>query len=168
MKTKLFILSVMIISAALCGCESKTENISEDEINALIQGRQKIMTVTEYDCLPFDTSAKVSVDGTDYYAVNDESYNDWNEWTDYVKSIYCGEAAEAILSGDKIIEIDGKTYTNDGGKGNDLSEKYTFDIISETDSTAVITLKNTDNFTSEAVETEISLKKTSSGWRIAG
>lgn len=140
--------------------------ISEDDINTLLQGRSQIITVIEYDTLPFDTENKTTVNDIDYYRVTDEKYDDWNEWTAYVKSIYCDEIAETILNDNKIINIDGKTYTNDGGKGNSISNEYTYSIISETNDTITIFLENIDNFTSETIETEIIFENTVNGWRI--
>lgn len=104
--------------------------------------------------------------GIDYYRVIDEKYDEWNEWTNYVKSIYDDEVSEMIFNDPKIIEINGETYTNDGSKGNSISDEYTYEIVSETNDTVTILLKNTDNFTSETIETEIILIKTSNGWRI--
>ncbi len=108
----------------------------------------------------------MSVNDLDYYRVIDEKYNEWNEWTAYVKSIYSDEAAEMIINDPKIIEINGETYTNDGCKGSDISDEYTYKIISELSDTVTILLKNTDNFTSETIETEMIFVNTSNGWRI--
>lgn len=166
MKKRALFLFALVISTLLCGCNSIQNGISDDEINTLLQGRCQIITVIEYDTLPFDTEDKITIDDFDYYRVNDEKYDSWNEWTNYVKSIYTDEIAESIINNNKIINIDGKTYTNDGGKGSNLSNEYTYDIISEAENKVTVSLKNTDNFSSEIIETEIILAKTSNGWRI--
>lgn len=166
MKRRALFLFALVISTLLCGCNSIQNGISDDEINTLLQGRCQIITVIEYDTLPFDTEDKITIDDFDYYRVNDEKYDSWNEWTNYVKSIYTDEIAESIINNNKIINIDGKTYTNDGGKGSNLSNEYTYDIISEAENKVTVSLKNTDNFSSEIIETEIILAKTSNGWRI--
>lgn len=164
---KLFVaVYTCLLLCSFCSCGNTKSNISDDEINALLQGRSHIITVTDYDTLPFYTDDKVTIDGFDYYRVEDEKYDEWNEWTNYVKSIYTDEAADIIINNKKIIDIDGKTYTNDGGKGDSLSKEYTYDIVSETEDTVTLLLKNTDNFSDEIIETEIFLENTSNGWRI--
>lgn len=140
--------------------------ISDEEINMLLQGRVQINNFLMYDMLQYDMESKTSINGYDYYRVSDEKYDEWNEWTTYVKSIYVDEAAEMIFNDFKIIEINGKTYTNDGCMGKSISDEYTYEIASEANDTVTILLKNTDNFTSETIETEIILAKTSNGWRI--
>ena len=166
MKKKMLLISAFIISMLFCSCKNVQNQISDEEINILIQGRRQINAFIMYDTLQFDTESKVSVNGFDYYRVIDEKYDEWNEWTSYVKSIYADEAAEMIINDFKIIEINGETYTNDGFRGNDISDEYTYEIISEMNDTVTILLKNTDNFTSQTIETEIILEKTSNGWRI--
>lgn len=163
---KVLLISALIISILCCGCHNVQKQISDEEINTLLQGRRQIDSILMYDSLVFDTESKVSFNGFDYYRVIDEKYDEWNEWTAYVKSIYSDEIAEIILKDNKMINIDGKTYTDGGGKGNPLSDEYTYEIVSETNDTVTILLKNTDNFTSETIETEIILVKTSNGWRI--
>lgn len=168
LKTIKKIISACLASAILCcGCHNAQKQISNEEINTLIQGRRQINSLLMYSSLDYDTEGdKVSFNGFDYYRVIDERYDEWSEWTDYVESIYVDEAAEMIFNDFKIIEIDGKTYTNDGCKGNSISDEYTYEIISEENDTVTILLKNTDNFTSEIIETEIIFEKTLNGWRI--
>lgn len=166
MKKNVLIISALIISILCCGCHNVQKQISNEEINTLLQGRRQIYSLLMYSNLDFDTESKVSVNGIDYYRVIDEKYDEWNEWTDYVKSIYVDEASEIIFNDLKIIEINGITYTNDGSAGNSISDEYTYEIVSEANDTVTILLKNTDNFTSETIETEIILVKTSNGWRI--
>lgn len=166
MKKNVLLISALIISILCCGCHNVQKQISDEEINTLLQGRRQIYSLLMYSNLDFDTESKVSVNGIDYYRVIDEKYDEWNEWTDYVKSIYVDEASEIIFNDLKIIEINGITYTNDGSAGNSISDEYTYEIASEANDTVTILLKNTDNFTSETIETEIILVKTSNGWRI--
>lgn len=151
---------------SLGGCGNTQKQISDEEINTLLQGRKQIDLLLRYSSLDYDAESKVSLNGIDYYRVTDEKYDEWSEWSDYVKSIYSDDSAELIFGDTKIIDIDGETYTNDGCEGNDLSDDYTYEIISSTDETAAISLKNTDNFTSATVETEINFVNTSNGWRI--
>lgn len=146
--------------------EDIEKQISDEEINTLLQGRVQINNFLMYDMLQYDMESKTSINGYDYYRVSDEKYDEWNEWTAYVKSIYVDDAAEMIFNDFKIIEINGKTYTNDGAMGKSISDEYTYEIASEANDTVTILLKNTDNFTSETIETEIILVKTSNGWRI--
>lgn len=146
--------------------EDIEKQISDEEINTLLQGRVQINNFLMYDMLQYDMESKTSINGYDYYRVSDEKYDEWNEWTAYVKSIYVDDAAEMIFNDFKIIEINGKTYTNDGAMGKSISDEYTYEIASEANDTVTILLKNTDNFTSDTIETEIILVKTSNGWRI--
>lgn len=151
------------------GRSSKSKNqdsISDEEIDALIEGRANIISLLMYSSLDYDPEITVSQNGIDYYMVTDENFDEWDEWTDYVKSIYSDSAASMIFNDSKLIEVDGKTYTNDGSKGNHLSEEYSFDIVSADGDTVTVLLKNADNFSSETVETEIVLENTSNGWRI--
>lgn len=166
MRRNVLLVSALIISILCCGCHNVQKQISDEEINTLLQGRRQINLLLMYSSLDFDTESKVSFNGFDYYRVIDEKYDDWNEWTTYVKSIYSDDAAEMIFSDPKIIEINGETYTNDGSMGNSISDEYTYEIISETNDTVAILLKNTDNFTSENIETEVIFVNTSTGWRI--
>ena len=166
MKNIMLFMFVLVISILCCSCNSAQNYISDEEINSLIQDKQQIDSFIMYDTLQYDEESKVSVNDLDYYRVIDEKYNEWNEWTAYVKSIYSDEAAEMIINDPKIIEINGETYTNDGCKGSDISDEYTYKIISELSDTVTILLKNTDNFTSETIETEMIFVNTSNGWRI--
>ncbi len=97
--------SFLIVSVLLCGCNSSQNDISDDDINVLLQGRNQIITAIEYDTLPFDTEDKITIDGFDYYRVTDVKYDDWSEWTDFVKSIYTDEAAENVLNSNKGTSI---------------------------------------------------------------
>lgn len=142
-------------------------DIPYDEVMNLLNCRNYILNVIYTDTLPFDTaSEKITIDGMDYYPVSAAKYDQWDEWEEYVKSVYTDEAAEFYLNDKKIINIDGKTYTNDGGRGDPLSSDFTYEIVSGDSENAVLIITNTDNFSDEPVETEITLKLTPNGWRI--
>lgn len=158
---------------AFIGLESDVENylnrpeIPYDEIQEILEKRYFINTVTLYDTLSFDTEDKVTVDGLDYYRVTDEDFDDWDEWTAYVKSVYTDNKAEQVISENqwKIISVDGKTYTNNGGKGSDLLDRISWYESFRYDDSSTISV-NTETTDGHFVTSNIRIKETPDGWRI--
>lgn len=167
MKKAVKIIIAAALAALLSGCGAKLE-LTDEIIFGLIDSDLQITKFLYYEPPACDYSDPEELDGTTYYRVADEKFDDWNEWEEYVFSAYCGELAEAALSTDTLVCIDGKTYSDGGGRGYDLSDNYVYEITSQDAETAVILMYNSSADPDEdySTKTAYSLRLTGDGWRI--
>jgi hypothetical protein len=161
-------LTIILSLSLLCGCGNQAEESVDFEqiVHGLLEEKAFVDTVTIYDCLSFDSAQREQVDNKDYYKVIDPDFDTWDKWADYLASVYTGQILDDVIQNNKIINIGGDIYTNDGSKGNDRSKQWSVTVLEKTDSNAKIrqVTPNIDN--TYDYEQEISLTLTLNGWRI--
>ena len=144
------------------------EKLTDETITSLIDADLSISKFLYTGPPTSDYDDTADYNGTTYYRITDERYDTWSEWESYVLSAYCGELAEIALSSNTIVNIDGNSYSNGGGRGYDLSDNYTYEITSSDDDSATVLMRNParDPDDDYAKETTYTFKLTDSGWRI--
>ena len=111
--------------------DADIEEITESEIERLIEGRIYIRTVTEYDTLPFDSDVKIEHKGHEYYKVSDSRFEKWSDWAEFIREFYSENMEEELLTQSNTIGIDGFTYTDGGGMGREWSDEYSYEPAGE-------------------------------------
>jgi len=138
-----------------------------DEIERLLDGRRFIHTFGVVDCLSFDYSEQVSIDGKVYCKVTDNNFLKWEDWESFVCSVYAENLTDDILNTTKLVSYNGDLYTSYGVNDADLPRKREFEVTESTDSKAVVRQTHKDIFDENKVFVEeITILLTSEGWRI--
>lgn len=144
--------------------------ITDTEIKRLIEDSHFITLMTYYDTLPFDQVEPSKWQDRDYYKVTDERFDEWNEWVEYVRTVYSENMEEEILTSARYININGFTFTDGLSQGSDiLFHQYTYEMSDPADGRPVCIVKLPDAFdeSGENFFTEtITFENTANGWRI--
>ncbi len=116
--------------------------ISAEEIKTLVDLSLQIGKYLSVESPAYDSDSPVQQGGSEYYPVVDESFDTWEKWEAYIRSAYTDKLAKVYLAYDSIINIDGKTHCNCGGRGYDLTDEYTVQIISDESEKVTVHVKN--------------------------
>jgi|GEM_PF-6052432 len=144
-----------------------SEKLSDCEVERLLEGRRFIHTFGIVDCLSFDYGEQVRVDEKVYCKVTDKEFLKWEDWKNFVNSIYTEELSKDILKTAKLIDHKGDLYTGYWTKCSDLPKKCEFEITESSANETVIRQTYNDFFDENKVFVdEITLLLTNSGWRI--
>lgn len=150
--------------------KSESREITDTEIKRLIEDCHFIRLMTDYDTLPFDQIEPTKWQDRDYYKVTDERFDEWNEWVEYVRTVYSENMEEKILTSARYININGFTFTDGLATGCDiLFDRYTYEMSDPVDGRPVCNVKLPDAFDESGgsffTET-ITFENTVDGWRI--
>ncbi|MDE6596821.1 MAG: IseA DL-endopeptidase inhibitor family protein [Oscillospiraceae bacterium] len=150
--------------------KSDSGEITDTEIKRLVEDSHFIRLMTEYDTLPFDQIEPSKWQDRDYYKVTDERFDEWNEWVEYVRTVYSENMEEKILTNARYININGFTFTDGLATGCDiLFDRYTYEMSEPVDGRPVCNVKLPDAFDESGgsffTET-ITFENTANGWRI--
>lgn len=145
--------------------------ISAEEIARLIDLSIQIDKCLSVEAPNNDYENPVQHNDIEYYPVIDEKYDTWEEWETYIRSAYTDKLAEEHLAYDSIVNINGKTYCNGGGMGYDLTDDYTYEIISDEAERVTVHVKNPSVWNDEDTdsvfdEKDYVLVKVDGGWKI--
>lgn len=165
---KIFLAAALISALALFSACGDKEKLTDETIAGLIDLDLQITKFLYCEPPACDYSDSAELGGTTYYRITDEKFDSQSEWEDFIKSAYCGELAETALSAGTVVCIDGKTYSDGGGRGYDLSDNYTFEILSSGADSATVAVQNpsADPDDGYSKKTEYALRLTADGWRI--
>lgn len=105
--------------------------ISAEEITRLVDLDIQIDKYLNVEAPNYDFGNPVQHNDREYYPVIDEKFDAWEEWEAYIRSAYTDKLAEERLAYENIVNIDGKTYCDGGSRGYDLTDDYTYEIISD-------------------------------------
>ncbi len=145
--------------------------ISAEEITRLVDLNIQIDKYLNAEAPNYDFANPVQHNDREYYPVIDEKFDAWEEWEAYIHSAYTDNLAEERLAYDCIVNIDGKTYCNGGGRGYDLTDDYTYEIISDEAEKVIVKVKNPYVWNEEDTQPDFDernyvLVKTNGGWKI--
>ncbi len=145
--------------------------ISAEEIKKLVDLNIQIGKYLSVESPAYDYDSPVQQNGSEYYPVVDESFDTWEEWEAYIRSAYTDKLAEVYLAYDSIINIDGKTHCKCGGRGYDLTDEYTVQILSDEPEKVTVHVKNPSVWNDEEPvpvfdEKDYLLVKLDGGWKI--
>lgn len=184
MRKFLMVILVLTLAISLCACtkdeplEPDADNIiqklpaTDEEIDRLIRGNIEIWDYLLTEPLEHDWNGALEYKNLSYYPVTDDRFDDWKEWENHVLSVYTDEYAEMqIFCDNTVINIDGKTYTLDGGRGKDVSNNYEIVSITGDDLSAACTVEVKFPYLLEDMEGQYKqnsyyLRNTENGWRI--
>ena len=165
---KIFLALALTSALALFSACSAHENLTDETITELIDSDLQITKFLYCEPPTCDYSDAAELNGITYYRITDEKFDTQSEWENFILSAYCGGLAETALSSDTVVCIDGKTYSDGGSRGYDLSDNYTYETVSSSSDAASVVMHNpsADPDDSYSKETEYSLRLTADGWRI--
>lgn len=142
---------------------------SEEEVIALLEKEAFIYRALYCGGLSSGGAAEV-IDGYEYYPVTDPDFDDWQEWVDYVESVYSNKyTIKDVLSNPTVIKVGDKTYIDGGGRGYDLSDDFEWhQVLSRSPSSSKVfgIAYNPYVGGDGGKKTGYDLKLTSAGWRI--
>ncbi len=168
LKRLLCLLCALITLVSFCSC-GNSGKISDKEITSLIDSYLELMRylgVQPPECEDWDDA--VTIDGYVYFAVTDESLDTWDEWESYIYSIVCGDLADYAINHEGFANVDGYLFVRDGSMGYDLTDDYTYEILSNGGGEATVEVTNPDvSGEYEDIRT-LTFTLTDDGWRISG
>ncbi len=167
---RIFLAAALISALSLMSACGAQNELTDEIIIGLIDSDLQISKFLYFEPPACDYSDAAELNGMTYYRVADGRFDTWSEWEEYILGVYCGELAETALSTDTVVCIDGNTYSDGGGRGYDLSDNYTYEIVSSDADTAVAVMHNpyADTDDGSSKETTYSFRLTADGWRIEG
>lgn len=166
LRSLLCLLCALITLVSFCSCGNGGK-ISDGEITSLIDSYLQLMKYLEVqppECEDWDDA--VTIDGYIYFAVTDESLDTWDEWESYIYSIVCGDLADYAINNEGFANIDGYLFVRDGSRGYDLTDDYTYEILTNDDGEATVRVTNPEIDGSGADVDIFTFSLTSKGWRI--
>jgi len=110
-----------------------------------------------------------------YYKVTDERFDSWEEWMDFLGSIYTGDALEQVIEHIETIEdfvnIDGYTYVAAIAVTSFVKDDFSFSVEEKTSDIITVKLRRIERPSpGDHLEHEMfwnyKLQKTDEGWRI--
>lgn len=151
---------------------AESADITDTEIKRLIEENNFITLYTKYESLPFDQNETAQWQEHEYYKVSDERFDEWNEWVEYVRTVYVenSEKEEFILTRSHYVSFDGFNFTDGGGMGCMIAfDQYAYEMVDPVDGRPVCKVKMPDLYEGSEgnfyVET-ITFENTPNGWRI--
>ena len=178
---------VVVIIAAVCLLTNAIANVPEDldienianteiddeEILALLNAEAEIDRYIHYgamDCRD-GTAGTPEYPEKKFYKCSEEDKDEWSEWEAYIRTVYCGEAAESVLNSYSVVNINGFTYCDWGGGPleYDFTDEFTFTKQSAGESSAVYAVTNpsASGHGEGAKIGTYTFEKTDDGWRIS-
>lgn len=173
-KNCLILLTVCIL---LSSCQQKIvtppeiSTISNSQIESLIDNDRLFYKYTAWDSASLKIDNNIKDETGEYYKIIQEDLDTYSEWEDFARGTYSKEILDDKLHAlkEKIKNIDGDAYVRPGGRGNPISQEYTYKIVSFDERNTVIEV----NFTSlheedygELITYTYKMKKEENGWRI--
>ncbi|MCM1329710.1 MAG: IseA DL-endopeptidase inhibitor family protein [Ruminococcus sp.] len=176
----------MLLSGCVKNAEENTESVSvtetsaseteipaditDGEIQRLIEESHFIRLMTEYDTLPFEQTEPSKWQDRDYYKVTDRRFDEWNEWVEYVRTVYGESMEEQFLTDARYINVNGFTFTDGLCKGCDvLFDRYEYEKTDPTEGCPACTVKCPDALdeSGESFFTEtLAFEYENGGWKI--
>ncbi len=149
--------------------EDDNGNISEDEISGLMDHYLTYEYYTVYESM--EVNPLQSDDSGVYFAVTNEEYDTWEEWTSFCESIFYGNALKKAIDEVKSLKnIEGKTYCSPGSIGWYISSEYSYELVKCNPERALIQISRQEISPGENEEMEriwfYLLGLTEDGWRI--
>ena len=183
-KAVLFLSIIILFEAASCSefpndtnymndeqiVKSEGDNyISEDELLELMDRFLTYEYYTAYESMEVNP-LQPDESGT-YFAVINEDYDTWEEWTSFCESIFCdSELIKAVNGLQSIKNVDGKTYCMPGSIGFNISKEYDYNVVESTSDRAMVQISRLETAIGEESEEErvwfFDLLLTNEGWRI--
>lgn len=168
MKKILIIITLTLVLILCNACGDTSQKLTDDAITALIDIDLQISKFLYTEPPASNYSDTAEYNGREYYRVEEEEFDTWDEWDAFIRGAYCGQLAKDALATDTVVNIEGNTYSNGGSRGYDLSDNYTYEITSSDGNTVTVLMRNPsrdpeDNYVNETTYT---FKLTNDGWRI--
>lgn len=147
--------------------------ISDEEILALLNSEAEIDRYINYGAMECrgGTAGTPEYPEKKFYKCSEDDKDEWSEWEAYIRTVYCGEAAESVLNSHSVVNIDGFTYNDwDGGPIEyEFTDEFSLTKQSADDNSAVYVVSNpyTNGYGNAAKISTYTFEKIEEGWRIS-